>query len=64
MVRTFSLFTGRDSRKPSGVFGIFMLFIKTIKLEKHCLPNLIICLLSTQVENSILAGRITGNSCG
>ena len=44
---------------PSGVFGIFMLFIKTIKLEKHCLPNLIICLLSTQVENSILAGRIT-----
>ena len=48
----------------SGVFGIFMLFIKTIKLEKHCLPNLIICLLSTQVENSILAGRITGNSCG
>jgi len=26
--------------------------------------NLIICLLSTQVENSILAGRITGNSCG
>ncbi len=36
-----------------------MLFIKTIKLEKHCLPNLIICLLSTQVENSILAGRIT-----
>ena len=26
--------------------------------------NLIICLLATQVENSILAGRITGNSCG
>ena len=44
---------------PSGVFGIFMLFIKTIKLEKHCFPNLIICLLSTQEENSILAGRIT-----
>ena len=44
---------------PSGVFGIFMLFIKTIKLEKHCFPNLIICLLSTQEENSVLAGRIT-----